>query len=146
MAPITASIEIDCPPEKVFDYLSQLDRHGEWQEAIKSVEVLTPAPTAVGSRARMVRGGPGGDQTLTYEMTEFDRPRSAAFRGLDGSVRPVGRWVLTPLNGGARTKYDFEFDVETHGMTGKMFARVARRGAEKEIPEDLARLKAKLEG
>ena len=42
MAPITASIEIDCPPEKVFDYLSQLDRQGEWQDAVKSIEVLTP--------------------------------------------------------------------------------------------------------
>ena len=44
MAPITASIEIDCPPEQVFDYLSQLDRHGEWQDAVKSIEVLTPRP------------------------------------------------------------------------------------------------------
>jgi len=145
MAPITTSIEIDCPPEEVFDYLSQLDRHGEWQEAIKSIEVLTPGPTVVGSRARIVREGPGGDQTLTYEMTEVDGPRSATFRGIDGSIRPVGRLVLTPLDDGTRTKYDFEFDFETHGLTGKMFGKVARRGAEKEIPADLARLKAKLE-
>jgi Polyketide cyclase / dehydrase and lipid transport len=78
-------------------------------------------------------------------MTEVDPPRSAAFRGIDGPIRPVGRIVLTPLDDGARTKYDFEFDFETHGLTGKMFGKVARRGAEKEIPEDLARLKAKLE-
>jgi uncharacterized protein YndB with AHSA1/START domain len=65
MAPITATIEIDRPPEEVFDYLSQLDKHGEWQDAIKSIEVLTPGPTAVGTRARIVREGPGGDQTIT---------------------------------------------------------------------------------
>ena len=59
MAPITASIEIDCPPEKVFDYLSELDRQGEWQDAVKSIEVLTPGPTAVGTRARIVRDYPG---------------------------------------------------------------------------------------
>ncbi len=146
MAPITASIEIDCPPEQVFDYLSQLDRQGEWQDAVKSIEVLTPGPTAVGTRARIVREGPGGDQTITYEITEVDRPRSSAFKGIDGSIRPMGRYVLTPLDGGARTKYDFEFDFETHGLTGKMFGKMARRGAEKELPEDLARLKAKLEG
>jgi uncharacterized membrane protein len=146
MAPITASIEIDCPPEQVFDYLSQLDRQGEWQDAVKSIEVLTPGPTAVGTQARIVREGPGGDQTITYEITEVDRPRSSAFKGIDGSIRPMGRYVLTPLDGGARTKYDFEFDFETHGLTGKMFGKVARRGAEKELPEDLARLKAKLEG
>ena len=103
------------------------------------------ASTAVGTRARIVREGPGGDQTITYEITEVDRPRSSAFKGIDGSIRPMGRYVLTPLDGGARTKYDFEFDFETHGLTGKMFGKVARRGAEKELPEDLARLKAKLE-
>ena len=42
MAAITASIEIDCPPEKVFDYLAQLDKHAEWQTSVKSIEVLTP--------------------------------------------------------------------------------------------------------
>lgn len=145
MAPITASIEIDCPPETVFDYLAQLDRQGEWQDAVKSIEVLTPGPTVVGTQARMVREGPGGDQTITFEITEVDRPRSSAFKGIDGSIRPMGRYVLTPLDGGARTKYDFEFDFETHGLAGKMFGKMARRGAEKELPEDLARLKAKLE-
>jgi uncharacterized membrane protein len=145
MAPITASIEIDCPPEKVFDYLGQLDKHNECQTAIKSIEVETPAPTRVGSRAREVREGPGGDQTMTYEMTEVDPPKTAAFRGIDGSIRPFGRVVLTPIDGGTRTRYDFEFDFETHGLTGKVIGKVARRQAAKEIPEDLARLKAKLE-
>jgi uncharacterized protein YndB with AHSA1/START domain len=146
MAAITASIEIECPPEKVFDYLGELDKHNEWQTAIKRIEVETPGPVRVGSRAREVRDGPGGEQTITYEMTEVDRPNAAAFRGVDGPIRPFGRVVLTPLDGGTRTKYDFEFDFETHGVTGKMFGKMARRQAKKEIPQDLARLKAKLEG
>jgi len=143
--PITNSIEIDCPPEKVFDYLAELDKHNEWQTAVKRIEVETPGPTGVGSRAREVRDGPGGEQTVTYEVTEFERPTSAAFRGIDGAIRPLGRFVLTPLDGGTRTRYDFEFDFETHGMSGKMFGKIARRQADKEIPQDLARLKAKLE-
>jgi len=145
MAAITASIEIDCPPEKVFDYLGRLDKHDEWQKSIKSIEVLTPGETRVGSRAREVREAAGRDQTITYEMTELDRPKSVAFKGVDGPIRPYGRIVLTPLDAGARTRYDFEFDFETRGVAGKMFGGMARRAAEKEIPEDLARLKAKLE-
>src|SRR5262245_3149980 len=145
MAPLTASIEIDCPPEKVFDYLGQMDKHNEWQRSIKSIELLTPGETRVGSRAREVREAMGRDQTITYEMTELDPPKSVAFKGVDGPIRPFGRIVLTPLDGGTRTRYDFEFDFETHGVTGKMFGRMARKAAEKEIPADLARLKAKLE-
>lgn len=145
MAAITASIEIDAPPEKVFDYLSQLDKHHEWQTSIKSIEVLTPGETRVGSQAREVREAGGRDQTITYEMTEVERPHTAAFKGVDGPVRPFGRVTLTPLDGGSRTRYDFEFDFETVGLTGKMFGGIARRQAQKEIPEDLGRLKGKLE-
>lgn len=145
MAPITASIEIDCPPEKVFDYLGQLDKHNEWQEGIKSIEVETPGPTRVGSRAREVREAAGGDRTITYEMTEVDPPHSAAFRGVDGPIRPVGRLVLTPLDNGSRTRYDFELDFDMHGLTGKMFGGMARRDAAKTVPRDLANLKKRLE-
>jgi uncharacterized protein YndB with AHSA1/START domain len=145
MAAITASIEINVPPETVFDYLSQLEKHDEWQTSIKSIEVLTPGETRVGSRAREVREAGGRDQTITYEMTELDPPRVAAFKGVDGPLRPFGRVELTPLDGGGRTRYDFEFDFETHGVAGKMLGGWARKAAQKEIPEDLARLKAKLE-
>ena len=92
-----------------------------------------------------MREAAGRDQTTTYEMTEVDPPRSAAFKGVDAPIRPLGRVVLTPLDGGTRTRYDFDFDFETVGMTGKMLGAMARRLAKKEIPEDLARLKAKLE-
>ena len=54
--------------------------------------------------------------------------------------------MLASLVGADRDSCYYEFDFETHGLTGKMFGKVARRGAEKELPEDLARLKAKLEG
>jgi uncharacterized protein YndB with AHSA1/START domain len=145
MAPITATIEINCPPEKVFDYLGQLDKHDEWQEGIKSIEVETPGPTRVGSRAREVREAPGGDRTITYEMTEVDPPRVAAFRGVDGPIRPFGRVVLTPLDDGSRTRYDFELDFETRGLTGKMFGGMARRDAAKAVPRDLESLKKRLE-
>jgi uncharacterized protein YndB with AHSA1/START domain len=145
MAPITASTEIDCPPEKVFDYLAQLDKHDEWQSGIKSIEVLTPGPTRAGTQAREVRAVVGGDRAITYEMTEVDSPRVAAFRGIDGPIRPYGKVVLTPLDGGARTKYDFELDFETHGLMGKLFGGKAHRDAAKSVPEDLARLKANLE-
>ena len=137
MAAITASIEIDCPPEKVFDYLAQLDKHAEWQTSVKSIEVLTPGETRVGTQAPEVREAAGRDQTTTYEMTEVDPPRSAAFKGVDGPIRPLGRVVLTPLDGGTRTRYDFDFDFETVGMTGKMLGAMARRLAKKEIPADV---------
>jgi uncharacterized membrane protein len=144
MAPIVNTVEIARTPEDVFAYIGELERHGEWQEAIQEVELLTEKPTRVGSRAAELRRVPGGPRRFTYEMTEFDAPRRAAFKGLDGPVRPVGTVTVEPLDGGARSRVTLQLDFETHGL-GKIIGAFARRDAAKSVPRDQARLKELLE-
>jgi hypothetical protein len=104
MSPIVETVEIGRSPEDVFAYLDQLSRHGEWQDQIVSIEVLTEGPTRIGSRAAEVRRVPGGPRKFTYEITEHDPPRKASFRGLDGPVRPVGTVRVEPVGGGSRSR------------------------------------------
>ena len=87
---ITHSTEIDRPPEEVFAYLDQPERHGEWQTEIVSASVETPGPVGVGTRVRESRKMGGREQDSSYEITEHDPPRRSAFHGLAGPVRPVG--------------------------------------------------------
>src|SRR5256714_10721099 len=98
---ITETIEIDRRPEDVFAYLDQLDRHGEWQEAIVSTRLETEGPTRVGTRATVRRRVPGGTREFTYEITEHDPPRRSSFRGITGPVRPVGTITVEPLGDGS---------------------------------------------
>ncbi|MDX6408003.1 MAG: hypothetical protein QOE13_1074, partial [Gaiellaceae bacterium] len=72
MAPITESIEIDRRPEDVFAYLDDVERHGEWQSQIVDVERQDDGPLRVGSRVKETRRVPGGDRSMTYEVTEHD--------------------------------------------------------------------------
>jgi uncharacterized membrane protein len=144
MAPISSTIEIDRSPEDVFAYIDDLARHGEWQDQIVSVEVLTEGPTRVGSRAAEVRHVGGGDRKVTYEITEHDPPRRASFRGIDGPVRPVGTVTVEPAGDGSRSRVTIELELVGHGM-GKLVAPVAMREAKKRMPEDQARLKERLE-
>jgi uncharacterized membrane protein len=144
MAPIVESVEIDRRPEDVFAYLDQLDKHAEWQEQIVSTEILTEGPTRVGTHVRQTRRVPGGDQTFTYEIIEHDPPRKASFRGLDGSIRPVGTMSVEPVGDGGRSRVTLQFDLEGHGI-GKVMAPLARMNARKQIPKDHARLKERLE-
>src|ERR671924_1868279 len=116
MAPIVETVEIAKSPQEVFAYLDDLRRHGEWQDQIESVEVLTEGPTRVGSRAVDTRRVPGGRQKITYEITEHDPPRRAAFRGLDGPVRPVGRVTVEPLGDGSHSRVTLELELQGHGM------------------------------
>ena len=145
MAPIVDTVEVARSPQEVFAYLDDLSRHGEWQTQIESVEVLTEGPTRVGTRAVDTRRVPGGRQKITYEITEHDPPRRAAFRGLDGPIRPEGSVTVESLDGGARSRVTLELDLVGHGLIGKLLAPLARRDARKHVPEDQARFKERLE-
>lgn len=144
MAPITHSIEIARPPEAVFAYVNQLDRHGEWQDDIVSSKLDTPGPVGVGSRATDTRKTPVGNQTVTYEITEHDPPRRAAFRGVSGPVRPVGSVTIEPVGEG-RSRLTLELDLQGHGLLGMVVGPLARSQARKQVPQDHQRLKERLE-
>jgi ribosome-associated toxin RatA of RatAB toxin-antitoxin module len=142
MAPITASTEIARSPQEVFAYVDDVARHTEWQSGLQKVEILSGS--GVGLRAKETRRVPGRSLTYTYEVTEHDPPTRMAFRVLDGAVRALGGMTVTPLEGGARSKVDFALDFEGHGF-GKVLLGLVRRDARKTVPEDLARLKSRLE-
>ena len=141
---ITETVEINRPPQDVFAYLDDLARHGEWQEQIVDVHVETEGPVRVGTRAKETRRVPGGPRTFTYEITEHDPPNRAAFQVLDGPVRASGTITLEPLDGGARTRYSIELNLDGHGF-GKLIAPLARKDARKQLPKDMRRLKERLE-
>src|SRR6266705_6884246 len=124
MAPISESIEIDRTPEDVFAYLDDVERHGEWQEQIVDVKPQDDGPLRVGSRVTETRRVPGGDRTMTYEVTEHDPPRQSSFRVLDGSIRAVGTISVEPIGDGSRTKLTITIDFEGHGISGKVLLPV----------------------
>ena len=145
MAPITETIEINRRPEDVFAYLDDVQRHGEWQEQIVDVEPQGDQPMGVGKRVRETRRVPGGNRSMTYEITAHDPPRQSSFRVLDGPIRAVGTVSVEPIDDGSRTKLTITIDFEGHGIAGKILLPVAKTQARKQIPKDQARMKELLE-
>jgi uncharacterized protein YndB with AHSA1/START domain len=145
VAPITESIEINRRPEDVFAYLDDVERHGEWQEQIVDVQPESDQPMGVGKRVRETRRVPGGDRSMTYEVTEYDPPRRSSFRVLDGPIRAVGTISVEPVGDGSRSRLTFTLDFQGHGLGGKLLLPVAKGQARKQIPKDQARMKELLE-
>ncbi len=145
MAPITESIEINRRPEEVFAYLDDVKRHGEWQEQIVDVQPEGDQPMGVGKRVRETRRVPGGDRTMTYEITEHDPPRQSSFHVLDGPVRAVGTVSIEPAGDGSRSRLTITIDFEGHGIGGKLLLPLAKSQARKQIPKDQAKMKELLE-
>jgi hypothetical protein len=145
VAPITESIEINRRPEDVFAYLDDVERHAEWQEQIVEVQPEGDQPMGVGKRVRETRRVPGGDRTMTYEVTQHDPPRQSSFRVLDGPIRAVGTRSVEPVGDGSRSRLTFTRDFQGHGLGGKLLLPVAKGQARKQIPKDQARMKELLE-
>ena len=145
MAPISESIEIERKPEDVFAYLDDVERHGEWQEQIVAVERQDDGPLRVGSRVKETRRVPGGDRTMTYEVTEHNPPRQSSFRVLDGPIQAAGTISIAPIGDGSRSRLTITIDFTGYGLAGKVLLPVAKAQARKLIPKDQARMKELLE-
>jgi hypothetical protein len=144
MAPITASIEIARGPDDVFAYLDDLGRHGEWQAQIVSAQKHGDGPTQVGTKSTEKRRMGGREQSITYEVTEHDPPRTFGFHGVDGPVRVVGRVTIDPIGDGSSSRVSLVLDFEGHGF-GKALVPLARSQTRKQVPKDQQRLKERLE-
>ena len=145
MAPISESIEIDRKAEDVFAYLDDVERHGEWQEQIVAAERQDDGPLGVGSRVKETRRVPGGNRTMTYEVTEHNPPRQSSFRVLDGPIRADGTISIEPIGDGSQSRLTITIDFKGHGLAGKVLLPVAKGQARKQIPKDQARMKELLE-
>jgi uncharacterized protein YndB with AHSA1/START domain len=141
---IHESIDIARPPQEVWAYATDPARLKEWQESLVEAKEETEGPTRVGSRMTQTRRVGKGTRTFTLEVVAHEPPSRFAFRGIDGMVRSRGTITFEPLDGGQRTRYSVEFDVEGHGL-GVLLTAHARRIVRKELPENLQHLKQKLE-
>ncbi|MGH3109906.1 MAG: SRPBCC family protein [Gaiellaceae bacterium] len=145
MAPIVHSVEIDRGPDDVFAYVTDPSRFTEWQDAVVSARLHDDGPPRVGSKLAMTRRIGRREQSMTSELTEYDPPRSYAFRVLDGPVRAMGKGAFDALDGGERTRFTFELDFEGHGIGKLLVPLVVRRQAKKELEESHDNLKRRLE-
>ena len=141
---IASSIDINRPPHDVFAYVAELDRHGEWQDAIVKARKEPSGPTRVGTHNIETRRVPGGPREFISEIIEYDPPKRMVAQGLDGPIRPTVTITVEPLDNGARSRFSLQLDLKGRGI-GKVFALLARRSARKQIPKDQARLKEILE-
>jgi uncharacterized protein YndB with AHSA1/START domain len=145
MAPLVSTIEIACPPERVFSYVTDPTRFPEWQEDVVSVRVEDGRPLAVGMRFTTTRRVGGVDRAMTQEVTELQAPRRWTVRGVDGPIRPEAGVTIEPLGDGTRSRVTFMLDFQAHGV-GVPLLLLVRRQARKEAPKSYQNLRELLEG
>ena len=147
MSRVTASIEIDAPPEKVWDVLMDPERLGDWVTIHRQVDRVSDSPLKDGSTLR---------QELCLRHVNFHvrwtvdeaRPCELAVWDGKGPARSKAHSVyrLSPNdNGGTRFDYENEFKAPL-GPIGNVASRALVGGVpQREANATLANLKRLIE-
>ena len=136
--------QINAPPEKVFAYVSDLEKHTEWSHC-NEIKKTSEGPVAVGSTYESHGQGPLGSTTNDkVEVTHYQPNQRFGWRS-DGSLGMQFLWSfqLQPQDGG--TLLIERLDPPgglLPTIIGKLFAE---RETRKVVPEGLAKIKEKLE-
>jgi uncharacterized protein YndB with AHSA1/START domain len=143
---IEVSIDIQAPPEAVWDFVSDLRRIPEWIEDTLAMLSVEPEPAELGTvykeRSRIV--GPLS-QVTTWRITEFDAPR---FQKHDGRVPMMAStsvsFGLEPSQAGTKFTLVFEYTPGNplSSLTDGLFVR---KNLERGFQRSVQNLKALME-
>jgi Polyketide cyclase / dehydrase and lipid transport len=117
----------------------------EWQRGVVRGHLDTPE-TRVGSRCTTTRKIGGREREVVTEITEYDPPHRWADRGVSGPIRAVVAVTVEPVSDGSHARVTIELDFTGHGIGKLLVPLVVRRQAANEMPENMERLKRRLEG
>jgi uncharacterized protein YndB with AHSA1/START domain len=144
MGSIIVSTEVTRPPAEAFAYVTDPATMSEWQQGCVSGR-MDGAPTRVGSRCMTTRRIGGREREVVTEITEYDPPRRWADRGISGPIRAIVAVTVEPLGDGSRSRVTIELDFTGHGIGRLLVPLVVRRQAAGEMPDNMNRLKQRLE-
>ena len=148
MGRMEASIEINAPPEKVWEMLA-VDRFPEWAEGVKknlkSIDYISEIRTQtekykVGATARQTDNK---GKTYDYEIVESVENEKLVFQTtLMDSILTL---LLEPIDGVTRITYRVDYKAPG-GVFGRAIAKLFfQRMGEKEFQRSLEKLKSILE-
>ena len=148
MAPIVTSAEIERPAAEVFAYATDPARFSQWQRGVVDGHMDglangTGTP-AVGARCVTTRRIGGASRPSTSELVQIDPPRTWGVRGLDGPIRAAVDVLVEPVTG-SRSRLTISVDFTGHGIGKILVPLMVRREARKEMPENMAALKRRME-
>jgi hypothetical protein len=148
MAAIVTSAEVERPAAEVFAYATDPTRFSEWQQGVvdghmdgKTDDAGSPL---VGSRCLTTRRIGGANRPSTSELVHIDPSRTWRVEGIDGPIRAIVDVLVEPVTD-SRSRLTISVDFAGHGIGKILVPLVVRREARKEMPENMAALKQRIE-
>ena len=148
MTLVTASIDIDAPPERVYDAMLDPERLKDWVTIHRRLNKADGGEPHEGYEMVQTLSLRGANFKVRWTLTEAHRPGAATWEGR-GPAHSYARtsYHLRPRDGGG-THFDYENEFKPPGgILGQAASRALMGGMpEREAHRSLERLKAMLEG
>jgi uncharacterized protein YndB with AHSA1/START domain len=139
------SVTIAAPPETVWPWISQLEKHVEWSPKAYSVEWISGEPNSVGSRFRSVGWIPGNKNNVNEgEITEVIPNQRLALRADDKQGSFQNTYVLKPSGDGTEVTYTLVFP-QMKGVMAAMVPVAFTMFGKPDIRKRMAKLKEAVE-
>lgn len=143
MAKEEASIHIERPPEEVFAFVGDPANNPKWRKNVVRTEWLDDGPMRVGRRGRQTARVLGREWTVEAEIVEWDPPRSATFRTVQGPVTVRSWYRVAPDGTGSLVTGGGDGGFK--GPLGGLLTRLAVPRMVKQAEIDLRTLRDQLE-
>ena len=143
MATMEFQVEVNVPPEVVFAYLSDLEKHPEWSHTME-IKRTSEGPVGVGSTYASKGKNFGMTANDTVEVTEHRPNERFAWRTAGAMGMKFG-WSFEMRSQEGRTLLTERFEPPA-GVIGSLISTFTGSSTRKAMEEGLANIKEKLEG
>jgi uncharacterized protein YndB with AHSA1/START domain len=148
MTLVTASIEIDAPPERVYEKVLDPTCLSKWVTIHRRINHADDGEPREGYKMDQTLCLRGANFKVHWTLTEADRGKQATWEGR-GPAHSYARtaYRLSPVDGGNRTRFDYENEFKAPGgFIGAAASRVLVGGVpQREANRSLQQLKSLIE-
>ena len=110
MTRVRVAAEYDAPPAAVWAAVEQVDTHVDWMADAEVIRFMTDRTEGVGTRFECVTKVGPIRLTDRMEITEWDPGRVMGVRHT-GLVTGTGRFTISPLDDGRRSRFAWDEDL-----------------------------------
>jgi uncharacterized membrane protein len=139
MTSFSESVEIQAPPDRVWDVLRDVERWPEWTPSVTSVKPVDPGPFDVGTRV-VIRQPKL--RAARWRVTELHEGEGFTWVTHSPGVHVTARHQIEPTAGGSRVKLSLQFS----GPLAPLVTRLTRGLNERYLTMEAQGLKARSEG
>ena len=137
MQPVDVTVELDAPPDAVFELLLDMSRTPEWVTICREVLSLDAGTPHPGWRCKQRYALRGAPFVVSWVLDELTPNQNVVWKGRGPArSRAEASQELTPLDGGRRTRLRYRNAFKTPGGP---FGAVASRALMGDVAEVEAR-------